>query len=355
MKNYLVTWFYREDKKDASFYPQVGGSTCSTEIQDIYWKCVYDFFSSAQLCNTNVHFVFFTNVEELPSDMCGVNLKEFFKRGNIQVIRKELSAKTPKDWHKAWRNQFYVFDILDYFKDGAEGNILILDSDCLIRKPLNSLFQKIEKEGVVLYDYGYPEKAWLNGIKIAQMKKLYEEFYGGGVDGLTYKCGELIAVRSDVIAELMDVYHELWKFNYEKYLQKKIKLNEEAHFLSFIFYRMGYINSYANKYIKRMWTAFEYDNVCKDDMKLAIWHLPAEKKYGFVKIFEWFKKRRRTKNEYLKYSDKVLSISKSAKIRKIKKYIQLKQETYFDEELMKNKIIALFKSKYQKLKCRGRN
>lgn len=37
MDNYLITWFYAENKDDESFYPSVGENTSSPEYQKVYW------------------------------------------------------------------------------------------------------------------------------------------------------------------------------------------------------------------------------------------------------------------------------------------------------------------------------
>lgn len=47
---------------------------------------------------------------------------------------------------------------------------------------------------------------------------------------LCYKGGELIGIRSSLPSDLLECYAKLWKFNYDFYEQKQIKLNEEVHF-----------------------------------------------------------------------------------------------------------------------------
>ena len=42
----------------------------------------------------------------------------------------------------------------------------------------------------------------------------------------------------------------------------------------------------AKEVIKRIWTAHIYRNVEKDDDKYIIWHLPAEKNRGLIKIYK---------------------------------------------------------------------
>lgn len=318
MNNYLVTWFYAEKKDDESFYPSVGGNTSSPEFQKVYWRCVYDFYKSASLTqkNKNIHYLFFTNVPNLPTDIDGVNFEEFFKENQIAVVQLELTNKTPEDWYGAWRNQFYLFDVLAYLQN-IEGNHLILDSDCFITKDLHAAFEDIEKHKIITYDCGYQDTHSINGISTEQMRLLYAEFYSENVP-LRYKGGELIGLSSRTIPEILKVYRQLWKLNYTKYQRHETKLNEEAHFLSMIYARMGYMDSIANQYIKRMWTAIQCDNVENCDAELAIWHLPAEKKYAFESMFLWLRKEC-SEQEYLNHLRKMLIIPGSRTLRKIKK------------------------------------
>ena len=325
MKNYLLTWFYAESKNDDSYYPSVEGSGSSEKVHEYYWKCVYDFYETAKITQdlNTVNLMFFTNVEKLPENIGGINFEKYFIENNIEVIRLELTNKTPKDWYGSWRNQFYLFDVLNYCK-AAEGNYLILDSDCFIRYSLNPVFENIERNSVVTYNYGYSLEHDINGISIKQMRNLYEEFFSESASELSYYGGEFIAVNSKIIPEILDIYKKLWDCNFEKYLKKDIKLNEEAHFLSLIYYKLGMRKSDGNQYIKRIWTSVKYDNAIPEDKELAIWHLPAEKKYAFGSVFKWLRKKNRTQSDLIKYLNKVFMINHNCNLRKIKKmYLKL--------------------------------
>lgn len=323
MNNYLITWFYAEKKEDESFYPSVGGNTSSPEYQKVYWRCVYDFYRTAQLTQkkSNAKYLFFTNVPNIPTDIDGLNLAQFFYDANVEIKQLELTNRTPKDWYGAWRNQFYLFDVLEYLKNRYDGNFLVLDSDIFITQDLSNVFYDIEKYQIISYDCGYREDVSINGISIQQMRQLVVKFNGGG-DGskLRYKGGELIGLRSDILPGLLKCYSELWKFNYKRYEEKQVKLNEEAHFLSIIYHQLGFDDSIANKYIKRMWTAVKCDNIVAGDENLPLWHLPAEKKYAFEKMFDFLCKSH-TEEEYINWLRKMLDIPGSKYIRMLKKCV----------------------------------
>ena len=269
-------------------------NTSSFSFQKVYWKCIYDFYQSAIFTNKNenLQYLFITNVKHIPKDIDGIDFQNFFQINNIEIIYSELTYQVPKDWHGAWRNQFYVFDVLDKLKK-TMGNFLILDSDCLIMKSLRELFDEIDKKHIICYNCGYSKTHEINGINEMQMSDLYNDFYNEKKD-INYKGGEFIALNNTVITNVLEEFYHIFKLNYKKYNSSNVKLNEEAHFLSLIYSKLGYDNDEGNKYIKRMWTAFKFDNIKLEDCNLPIWHLPAEKKYAFSVLFNWFTIQQRT-------------------------------------------------------------
>lgn len=288
--NYLITWFYAEGIDDESCYPSVSGNTSSPEFHKVYWRCVYDFFRTAQLTQDNgtIKYLFFTNVPNIPTDIDGFNLARFFADIGINVHYLELSKRTPKDWWGAWRNQFYLFDCLEYISKNYEGNFLILDSDIFITGDLSPVFRDIENHMILSYDCGYDESISINGISTLEMRELYVNYCGGVDNGnLRYKGGEFIGVTSKIIPEILEKFYKLWDYNFLLYCRNFKKLNEEAHFLSVIYHQLGLDNSYGNIYIKRMWTAIKCDNIQPGDESLLLWHLPAEKMFTFNSMFQF--------------------------------------------------------------------
>lgn len=331
MKNYLTTWFFAEQEGDESFYPSVGGATSSPEFQKVYWRCIYDLFKSALLTQhqCEIHYIFCTNVPNLPADMDGVDFRDFFRKNNIEVNTFGLTTRTPADWFGAWRNQFYVFDILNFLQN-RDGNHLILDSDVFVTGDLTEVFADISKYGVIGYDCGFSDNYEENGVSQLQMRSLYQAFYGenaeGGIPPLKYKGGEMIGVTSGVIPGLLREYRFLWKKNYARYLSGLRKLNEEAHFLSVIYERLGLQNSVGNRYIKRMWTSFHYDTVAEGDEKFVLWHLPAEKKYAFRRMYQ-FLPSCEDGDRYRKKLRQVTHIPGKRMVRRAKRFfIRLKEK-----------------------------
>ena len=89
---------------------------------------------------------FFTNIPapELEKWMVdGVNICNIFKKLDVTVVNILLTRKTPADWFSYWRNQFYLLDILDYFKVnlGSADKFILLDSDCVFTSSADHMMQ----------------------------------------------------------------------------------------------------------------------------------------------------------------------------------------------------------------------
>ena len=324
MTNIISTWFYAEQQGNESEYPSVGSNTSDLSFQVIYWKCVVDFFESVRLTQDHpVECYFFTNTDQYPSkeDMNGLDLYQYFDKNKIHVVKQELTRVTPKDWYGSWRNQFYVFDILKYFSTFDNANIMILDSDCLIRKDLTEVFNSIQENGAIEYDLGNDDTVQENGVSHLEMTEIYESFYGEKPDSIIrYKGGEFIGVTSKVAKLITVEFENLWPMNYKRYENSQNKLNEEAHCLSVLYERLGLVNSVANQYISRMWTALKYDTVKAGDEKLPIWHLPSEKKYGLEKLYDFLNSHNENKENYLRYSEKIIGVPGNKWFRKLKRF-----------------------------------
>lgn len=106
--NYITTWFYKESKEEASFYPQLGQKGNSSLVHSIYMQIQVPFFVTFKYYNPEAKFIFFTNLtkEDLPD-----YLTRLFCKLDVEVITLPYTCKPPKDWYPAWQNQFYLYDI----------------------------------------------------------------------------------------------------------------------------------------------------------------------------------------------------------------------------------------------------
>ena len=283
--NYIATWFYRESADEASFYPQMGQRGDSALVHSVYMQIQVPFFRTFRHYNPKARLLFFTNLrrEGLPRFLLGL-----FDELGVETVTLPYERRPPKGWYGAWQNQFYLYDILGWMggRMKADDALLVCDADCLCRTPLDGLFDEIRKQGSALYEFITDRSATINGITLPEMEAFYSACYGPPPRSpLAYYGGEFIGLRGDSVCRINEAYAGLWAFNLARADRREPKLNEEAHVLSVLAERLDLRNAVANRYVKRMWTSPQFNNVCPEDERLAVWHLPYEKKRGLYLLY----------------------------------------------------------------------
>ena len=290
--NYIITWFYRESADEASFYPQMGQRGDSALVHSVYMQIQVPFFRTFRHYNPKARLLFFTNLrrEGLPRFLLGL-----FDELGVETVTLPYERRPPKGWYGAWQNQFYLYDILGWMggRMKADDALLVCDADCLCRTPLDGLFDEIRKQGSALYEFITDRSATINGITLPEMEAFYTDCYGTPPRSpLAYYGGEFIGLRGDSVCRINEAYAGLWAFNLARADRREPKLNEEAHVLSILAERLDLRNAVANRYVKRMWTSPQFNNVCPEDERLAVWHLPYEKKRGLYRLFRLLEKQK---------------------------------------------------------------
>jgi hypothetical protein len=245
---------------------------------------------TARYYNPSTRLVVFSNAENLPI-IEGVHFDRVFKMLNIEFHKTAFKFQTPEGYYGQWRNQFYEFSIFDYIANSnqfdLEDNFCLIDSDCIITKPLDNLFMKVEKLSAINYHIAYPENHKINGLTRLDMKSVFERLENKYLDNIPkYYAGEFFAARIKDLKSVSNEFQNIWPKLLDFHSKSEPVLNEEAHVLSYIFFKLGLENEEGNIYIKRLWTdPTTMRNVEKEDEFLAIWHLPAEKRTGFNTFF----------------------------------------------------------------------
>lgn len=283
-EKYIATWFYKESSEEASFYPQAGRRGDSPLVHSIYLQIQVPFFATFRHYNPDARLLFFTNVEELPEF-----LNQLFLQLEVEVIRLPYLCAPPEGWYEAWRNQFYVYDILRYMQQRMQPDdcLLICDADCLCTTSLKPLFDEVSQTGSALYELKTEPEEKMHGISLGEMTALYEACYNEEASKpIYYYGGEFVAFRGDAVARINEAYQQLWNYNLLLFKKELPKLNEEALFLSVLVERLNLRNNIANRYMKRMWTSPQFNNMKKGDERLSVWHLPYEKKRGLYYLYK---------------------------------------------------------------------
>ena len=288
MTAYIATWVYLDSVLEKSKYPNNKGDSTSPEFQSVYWRCIVVFFKTSLRFNTNTTHVLFTNTEVLPV-VDGLNLKSFFEEHHIEVISLENKYPLPNNYFGKFRNQYFEFSIIDHMaaKMNPDDGFLLLDSDCVFTKPMDSAFKKLEHEKMAMtYVVDHETDYRVHGVSGDDMKEIFKDL-GVHLDvNPYYSGGELLFAKGAFIKAVADDFPQLFQNMLKRHQLGQIKFNEEAHVLSYYFYKHGALMAGMDTYIKRLWTNRNYfRNVEPEDTALPIWHLPNEKNTGIHFLF----------------------------------------------------------------------
>lgn len=285
---YFSTWMYEENQADGGYYFQVGGDASSAKKKLIYWRCVLVFFTLAHHhCKSrdDIKLCLFTNVETLPV-VDGIDLRAYLEKLDVKIIKLEYRWR-PQFPSREWYNQFYVFDILDYFEVHAEehDHFIVADSDCLVVDDLAALFDTVISSGYLAIDVKTSPDEDINGINRRAAALLYGAL-GGTRQPLIapYFGGEFFGISGRLLGPILAISRDAFQINNRRASSGLSYLTEEAHLLSYAFVQLDIIEQNADLFVRRIWTTWKSNNTELADLGLLIWHVPAEKIFGIRTI-----------------------------------------------------------------------
>ncbi|WP_347058998.1 hypothetical protein ABC795_01240 [Blastococcus sp. HT6-30] len=203
----------------------------------------------------------------------------------------DYSYAPPSTWNAAWRNQFFVYDALveiERWLKTDTSSAVLLDSDVVWTGfAVDDFWKDLDRRGSLTYAIDYPVDSDINGLSRRQLTALASDIIVLPDRHVVRYCGgEFIAATRDNLAALNATARELWPIVMRRHVEGLINVREEAHLLSLAVMRLGLDVGGGNAYIKRLWTQpLKPRNVTADDSKLALWHVPAEKRYGLRRLY----------------------------------------------------------------------
>ncbi len=290
--NHICTWFCADEKGEESKFPQTGQLSSSAGHQNIYWRCIITFFVTSRRFNKMEHHVLFTNVKSLPV-VDGREISSLLHDLDVEVVFTDFNYKTPKGYYGAFQNQFYEFSILEHIATNNLNELdqyLVLDSDCIFLKPVEKLFAQASAAGFISFADDVAPDYVINGLSRNNLKTLYEELMQQQLNEIpAYHLGEFFLASVENIRIFFCDFRKLWPVLLQRFQQGNLRFNEEAHTLSYLYFKNGFRPHADNRFMRRIWTnPLFYREVRPSDVDLFIWHLPAEKTFGIYKLYNFF-------------------------------------------------------------------
>lgn len=282
INTYVCGLFYVESQGEESDYGNIKHKSTSNKFVDVYWNNISVFYSSGFRTNPDFKYLLFTNAN--PPEKCSGILR----KGDVEVINLPYTFKPRKGYWGGWQTSFYILDVLEYLSRtiGEDDTVIILDIDIVITRSLERLVQLLKTDGYLGYDTGFPAEWKSNNVSRNDLKNLYEEINGAKDNEVpVYFGGEIYGVHGkDRLLTYYQTAKDMFNISTTKWEQRDVKFNTEEHLFSCVLWKLGLKNGNANSHIKRMWTRARYRNIKRSDIDFSIWHVPAEKAYGMMKL-----------------------------------------------------------------------
>lgn len=275
MKNVICNAFaFKEDYKTSM---QMGGKT-DGQLLDVYMKNIFVSLKSAKLHNPQDDVMLIAN-----ADVPKKYQMLFYEHGiKLQVIPYE-SFVMPKTFD--WSLAFFKLCALEYLAERTDyEHILLIDADTITMHSYEELWEETDY-GLLLYGVGHSMRHHDRTL----IKADYRSLYPDGQDNIVHYGGEFICGSSEYMKRFVKTCRQVYNTMRESGFAVSERTGDET-ILSIAAAQSDFIID-ASPYVYRFWTEeFYLISTVTVSNPVAIWHIPNEKKTGFVRTFEYFDK-----------------------------------------------------------------
>lgn len=184
---------------------------------------------------------------------------------------------------------FYLFDCMSYCSRTLSDHdiFMFVDPDCLLMKDFGVIRDYCSRWPLIGYELNIDRNRLVNGCSrndlLLFLNSMQDDRYD---EPPRYFGGEFFVATGDALPGICSIVERVWKINNWNFHHGRVFLKTEEHVLSAALALSPEPVGTANAIIKRMWTRPSFRNVSSADRGFLIWHLPAEKRYGFQKLFD---------------------------------------------------------------------
>lgn len=251
--------------------------------KETYFECMLVAFYSLRFWNPTLALQLTTNVA--PNEIYRIQLEKL----KVSIKYVNYSHNPPQSFGNRFRACFYIFDAMSAEVDE---DVLYLDPDIYCAGPLN--INKIFTTTISALHMNFPNSREINGITPEEAGNIYSGMHvGPSAKKHQHLGGEALFVPKKLSLEIIRRIDEIWHLNTMLSEDGKPYLTTEEHLLSVILGDYEVTN--LSELILRIWTSPKYRVVeggIFDANQLPIWHLPAEKSFGFHTAYNLMRKNR---------------------------------------------------------------
>lgn len=281
----IATGFVVDRADEGTIFPSAGGNSGDPRVQAVYWRCIAVMFASARITNPSARLVLFTNADLPVVDDAAI--ARLLDESGVEVRHLPLTHRVPAGRSQSWGNVLYFLDIMASLdREEAVTPFLLFDSDVVFVRPIDAMVDTLRERGVMAYDVGTGEGSTVNGMPMAAMARAAQALFAAQANSrITHYGGEIFGV---ILEEWRNIWAERFARIFDGMLggvEELERASTEEHMFSIAFAAAQPPVAAANPWLRRIWTSPRHNDVRADDEALAVWHVPAEKRYGLRDLF----------------------------------------------------------------------
>lgn len=287
----LATSFVTDRKSDGTIFPAAGGNSADARVQSVYWRCIVVLYASARINDPDLELRFYTNCE--PPELDGRRVRDILDGFGVSTIILPLTHRFTDNRSRSWGNVLYFMDVMaSLAAEPGDRALALVDSDVVMTGPVDALFTPLDRYDFVGYGVERPADEDINGLDRNAMTALAAGLFGRAFPAPVLDFGgELLVTTADAWRRHGPLFEDL----YRQALaggERMGRISTEEHFYSIIFAGLNGVVARDTGVLKRLWTARTFSTVEPGDERYALWHLPAEKRYGLRYLYQALRARR---------------------------------------------------------------
>lgn len=284
----LAAGFITDAPGEGSIFPSAGGRSDDPRVQAVYWRCIVVFYLSARLNNPHLRLQLYTNRE--PPQLDGRSVRRVLERFGVEILMVPLTHRLARPATSSWGNVLYFLDVMEHFCESGEDDagFVLMDCDVIVTRDVDSIFAPLDTCSFVGYSLDTPPDEAINGVTRVKMSRISRSMFGdAAAQPVRHFGGELFGATRESWKRHRALFHELYRLAASD-AGECASIYTEEHFFSIVFGGIPNEVHAEEALLKRMWTSRQYSNVEPGDQNHALWHLPAEKRYGLKYLYEHF-------------------------------------------------------------------
>lgn len=272
----LITVAFAYDK-DSQTSPQLAARADRNTIE-YYLKNAFVCLKSCLEHNTDTDVMLVTNYD------MDEEFKGRFLQAGIKICKVPFDKYTyPTD--AMWRLAYYKLCALEYVVNELSYDKYInLDTDVYCVDSLDDAWEEMES-GIMLYNVGHR----LSHKDRQDIIEMTEPYFSERRNVVHYG-GEIVGGTRQMLADFMEKCHDIYDRTYKTIKDAGID-NLGDEFILSIAASLTKVRE-AAPYLFRYWTIPSFFLVSSNwrNNSVCLWHLPAEKKRGMIKLYKFFLK-----------------------------------------------------------------